>query len=130
MTAFVVRRLAWSVPTLLGVALVTFALLHLAPGGPEYALGGEKATAAQLALIRHSLGLDRSLPEQCWLWLVQLLHGNLGFSYARHQTVASLIAQRLPNINNASRSLRAQRSNLDRGAHYHRDCFVACGSSQ
>lgn len=76
--------------------MLTFALLHIAPGGPALALAGDRATPAQLQQITHQLGLDRPWPQQYGAWLWELLHGNLGFSYARQATVASLIGTRLP----------------------------------
>ncbi len=96
MTAFVVRRLLLALPTLVGVTVLTFVLLHLAPGGPALALAGEKATPAQLARITHELGLDRPWPEQYGAWLGALLRGDLGFSYIRQAPVTALIAARLP----------------------------------
>lgn len=85
-----------AIPTLVGVTILTFVLLHLAPGGPALALVGEKATPAQLAQITHELGLDRPWPEQYGAWLGALLHGDLGFSYIRQAPVTALIAERLP----------------------------------
>lgn len=96
MTAFIVRRLLLAIPTLIGVTLLTFCLIHLAPGGPALALAGEKATPAQIAKITHELGLDRPLYEQYALWAGALLHGDLGFSYIRQTPVMQLIGQRLP----------------------------------
>jgi peptide/nickel transport system permease protein len=96
LTTYLLRRLIVSVPTLLGVTLLTFLLLHLAPGGPEYAIAGENATPARLLEIRHTLGLDQPLPVQYLVWLKSLLHGDLGYSYTRTASVGSLIAERLP----------------------------------
>ncbi|MDQ2817255.1 MAG: ABC transporter permease [Candidatus Eremiobacteraeota bacterium] len=96
MATFVARRLLQSVPTLLGVTVLTFVLLHIAPGGPALALGGEKASPAQVANISRALGLDQPLYEQYWLWLGRLVHGDLGFSFIRQSQVGALIAQRLP----------------------------------
>jgi len=96
LTAFVVRRLLLALLTLVGVTVLTFVLLHLAPGGPALALAGEKATPAQLARITHELGLDRPWPEQYGAWLGALLRGDLGFSYIRQAPVTALIAARLP----------------------------------
>jgi peptide/nickel transport system permease protein len=95
-TNFVLRRLLLAIPTLVGVTIITFALIHLAPGGPALALAGEKATPAQVAAITHELGLDRPWPQQYAMWLNALLHGDLGFSYIRQQPVIGLIAARLP----------------------------------
>lgn len=96
MAVFVVRRLLLAIPTLIGVTLLTFLLIHIAPGGPVAALAGEKATPAQIVALTHQLGLDRPLWVQYAAWLGALLHGDLGFSYNLQQPVTALIAQRLP----------------------------------
>jgi peptide/nickel transport system permease protein len=96
MTNFIVRRLLLAIPTLIGVTIVTFVLVHIAPGGPVAALAGEKATPVQIAALTHQLGLDKPWPQQYALWLGALLHGDLGFSYLKQQPVAALIGQRLP----------------------------------
>ena len=85
-----------AIPTLIGVTLLTFALIHLAPGGPVAALAGEKATPAQIAALTHQLGLDKPIWVQYADWIGALLHGDLGFSYGTQQPVLSLILQRLP----------------------------------
>jgi peptide/nickel transport system permease protein len=95
-TAFILRRLLLAIPTLIGVTLITFAILHLAPGGPAYALAGQDATPAQIAAITHQLGLDQPWPMQYAHWAGGLLHGDLGFSYLRQQPVTTLIGERLP----------------------------------
>ncbi|HEY8312633.1 MAG TPA: ABC transporter permease [Candidatus Baltobacteraceae bacterium] len=96
MTNFVIRRLLLAIPTLIGVTILTFVLIHIAPGGPAYAIAGEKATPAQIAQVTHQLGLDRPLPVQYAVWLGSLLHGDLGFSYIKQAPVVTLLAQRLP----------------------------------
>lgn len=96
MIVFIIRRLAQSVPTIIGVSLLTFLLIHVAPGGPALALAGEKATPTQVAVLTHALGYDRPLHVQYAIWVKALLHGDLGYSYARQAQVATLIAQRLP----------------------------------
>ncbi|MHB1549672.1 MAG: ABC transporter permease [Vulcanimicrobiaceae bacterium] len=96
MSTFIARRLLWSIPTLLGVTMLTFLLIHIAPGGPALALAGQRATPAQIAAVTHALGLDRPLYVQYARWLGALLHGNLGFSYVQQSPVALLVAQRLP----------------------------------
>jgi peptide/nickel transport system permease protein len=96
LTNFVIRRLLLAIPTLIGVTILTFVLIHIAPGGPAYAIAGEKATPAQIAQVTHQLGLDRPLPVQYAVWLGSLLHGDLGFSYIKQAPVVTLLAQRLP----------------------------------
>jgi peptide/nickel transport system permease protein len=93
---FVVRRLLWSLPTLLGVTILTFILIHVAPGGPVLALAGDRATPQQIAQVTHALGLDQPLYVQYAKWIASLVHGDLGFSYVKQAPVAVLIAQRLP----------------------------------
>jgi len=96
MTQFVVRRLLAAIPTLAGVALLAFVLIHIAPGGPVAALVGDRATPVQIAQVTHSLGLDKPLYVQFFAWLSALAHGDLGFSYVRQAPVGRLIAERLP----------------------------------
>lgn len=96
MTTFIIRRLLLAIPTLIGVTILTFCLIHIAPGGPALALAGEKATPAQIARLTHELGLDRPLWEQYAVWVGALLHGDLGFSYIKQTPVLQLIGQRLP----------------------------------
>jgi peptide/nickel transport system permease protein len=96
MINFILRRLLWAIPTLIGVGVVAFVIIHIAPGGPALALAGENATPARVAQITHQLGLDQPLYLQLYVWFVGLLHGDLGYSYQRQESVRSLIAQRLP----------------------------------
>jgi len=81
---------------LLLVSLIVFVLLHLLPGGAARAVLGPRATGAQISAFNHANGLDKPLPVQFLVWLDHLAHGNLGYSYRLNQSVASLIAQRLP----------------------------------
>lgn len=90
------RRLLALVPVTLGVATLTFALLHLVPGDPVIAMLGENATAADVAGLRHQLGLDRPLAVQYVAYLGGLLHGDLGQSISTHEPVSVAIAQRFP----------------------------------
>ncbi len=95
MRGYLVRRLLGTIPMLVGVSIVLFLLLHIAPGGPEAALlGGDisKDTAAQL---RRSLGLDQPLPIQYAKWLGSALRGNLGVSYLQGEPVSRVIHEHL-----------------------------------
>ncbi|HEV2260921.1 MAG TPA: ABC transporter permease [Candidatus Rubrimentiphilum sp.] len=95
MTQFILRRLLLAIPTLIGVTILTFVLLHLAPGNLAQTLAGENATPAQVQRITHELGLDRPIYEQYGIWLGKLVRGDLGFSYAQQASVISLIGERL-----------------------------------
>jgi peptide/nickel transport system permease protein len=94
MLGFVVRRLVATIPVLLVVTFVIFALLNLA-GDPTHLLAGDTASADQIAEIRHAYGLDRALPVRYAMWLSSVLHGDLGRSLLSRQPVDHLIAQRL-----------------------------------
>ena len=77
---YVLRRLAALVPTVLGVTILVFFLIHLVPGDPARTILGNQATPARIALVRHEFGLDRSLPAQYETFMAHLVHGNLGTS--------------------------------------------------
>jgi len=93
---FVVRRLALTVPVLLGVATLVFALIHLIPGDPAQTILGETASEAEVAALRQRLGLDRSLLEQYGGFLTNAARGDLGTSLRNNAPVAQEIGDRLP----------------------------------
>src|SRR6266540_7388797 len=96
------RYLAWrvigSIPTLLGVTVLTFLFIRLIPGDAIAArLGTSTAlTPEQLASLRAYFGLDQPLPVQYWTWLTSLLHGEAGYSIRTGRPVIVEIAERLP----------------------------------
>jgi peptide/nickel transport system permease protein len=96
MYVFILRRLVAMVPVLLGVVIAVFIMVKLAPGDPAAALLGVQATPQELERVRHSMGLDRSWPEQFGIWLAGVLHGDLGSSYISKKPVGELIVTRLP----------------------------------
>jgi len=96
MIVYVLRRLLLLIPVLVGVSLISFALLQLVPGDPALILAGEEATEEVLARIRQEYGLNRPLPIQFLAYLRHALHGDLGISIQSRQPVATLLAQRLP----------------------------------
>jgi peptide/nickel transport system permease protein len=97
MTQFIFRRLLMAVPVLFGITVLVFSILHLIPGNPaQILLFGSSPTPQQIANLDKQLGLTGSIFSQYWNYLVQLLHGNLGFSYSSHQTVAAEIGSQLP----------------------------------
>jgi peptide/nickel transport system permease protein len=93
---YIVNRLIQSVILLFIVALITFVLIHAAPGGPGILMSDQKLTAQQMHQIEAALGLTRPLYIQFWDWLVQLMHGNLGIAYTSDLPVTQMIAVRLP----------------------------------
>ena len=96
MLGFVARRLVLAIPTLFGLLVITFVLIHAAPGDPATALAGDNATPAQIAAIRHKFGLDRPLYEQFGIYVRQIAQLDFGVSAFSSRPVARDIAQRLP----------------------------------
>jgi peptide/nickel transport system permease protein len=94
MTAFVIRRVASVVPTLLLVAVFAFFLVHLTPGDPAAYMLGPLATPAQIRLVRDALDLNLPLQDQFVTWFAGLLHGNLGESLFMSIPVSLAIWQR------------------------------------
>jgi len=90
------RHLVLVIPTLLGVVTLVFAFLHLVPGDPVEIMLGESAAPADVAALRHDLGLDRPLPAQYARFLVRVAHGDLGQSIAFRAPVAAVIGDRYP----------------------------------
>lgn len=90
-------RLAAAVPTLFGVVVVTFLLTRVLPGDPAvFFASNPTMTAADVEAVRAGLGLDRPLPVQFWLYLGDLLRGDLGHSLHTGQTVVAELSRRLP----------------------------------
>jgi len=94
--AYILRRLLQAIPVLLGVTVLVFFMIHLVPGDPARTMLGVHATPQRVAALHHEWGLDRSVPEQYWLYLKRLLHGNLGTSLFYRVSTSSLITGRLP----------------------------------
>ncbi len=95
MTAYLLRRLGTSIIVLIGISIFIFVLLHAIYPSPARAVLGLRANTAQVAAFNKSNGFDDPLIVQYLRYMNNLLHGNLGFSFAENQTVASLFGQRL-----------------------------------
>jgi ABC-type dipeptide/oligopeptide/nickel transport system permease component len=78
--AYVARRLLLAVPVLLGVSVLVFAVLHLAPGDPAAIMLGAQATREDVERLRRDLGLDQPLPVQYLRWISHVVRGDLGRS--------------------------------------------------
>jgi peptide/nickel transport system permease protein len=87
MLAYLARRVVYTVPILFGVALVCFALVHIAPGDPLVSVLPPDASADLQAMLRTLYGFDRSYPEQFGRWLWRAAHGDLGTSIATGRPV-------------------------------------------
>ena len=95
MFAFLVKRIAATVPVLLIVAVLVFLLLRLTPGDPGAIIAGDAASPENIAKIRENFGLDKPLPVQFGIWFGNLMRGDLGESYFFKIKVAALIGQRI-----------------------------------
>jgi len=95
MLTFMLRRVLATIPVMLMVAVIVFAILRLTPGDPAAIIAGETATPEQLAQIRQLMGLDQPIYTQFFLWIGRLLHGDLGTSLLSGTAVSSMIADRM-----------------------------------
>jgi peptide/nickel transport system permease protein len=95
MTGFILRRLLAAVGVLWAMTLVIFAIVHILPGNVAYAILGEYATPAAVAVLEEKLGLNDPLPVQYWHWLRALLHGDFGRSLVMERPAAPVILEAL-----------------------------------
>jgi ABC-type dipeptide/oligopeptide/nickel transport system permease component len=96
MIRYLLLRLALLVPTLLGVLMITFALLYVAPGDPVLAIVGERADSATIATVRRQLHLDDPLPLRFGRYVANVARGDLGRSYVTRRPIARELLQRFP----------------------------------
>ena len=96
MGTFLLRRLLLAIPTLVGVLVVVFALLYIAPGDPVMEMVGERADSATIAQLRRQLHLDEPRPKQFAAYASGVLHGDLGTSFITGRPIARDIAERFP----------------------------------
>ena len=91
------RRLLLAIPTLIGVALVVFTILKMAPGDPALTMVGERADEATIQQIRDDLGLDEPVPVQFVRYLSMVGRGQLGRSYYSNRPVSLSLLEKFPN---------------------------------
>jgi len=96
MLAFIVRRVAIIVPTLLFVTILIFGLQQLLPGDPAVVLAGEERDPNVVAYLREKLHLDEPLPVRYFYWIKGVVHGDLGESLRMQKPVSELIMEKLP----------------------------------
>ncbi|MGA7088586.1 MAG: ABC transporter permease [Candidatus Dormiibacterota bacterium] len=96
MIGFILRRFGQSIVVVIGVTIATFILLHLLPGSPIRAILGPRATPLAIHQLTVELGLNKPIPTQYAVWVNNLVHLNLGYSYKLDQPVTALLAERIP----------------------------------
>ena len=97
MLTYLLRRLLYTLPIMVGVALVCFALVHLAPGDPLVSILPPDASVDLQNQLRTLYGFDRSLPEQFAGWVWRALQGDLGTSIASNRAVADEVLKAVGN---------------------------------
>ena len=97
MWGYILRRLLFGIPTLLGVTIIVFSLLHLSPGDPVSAMVPADAPQELVDMIKRQMGLDQPLPVQYWRWLRRVVQGDLGNSLATRRPVLGEIRGALGN---------------------------------
>ncbi len=97
MGGYVLRRVLFTIPTLIGISLIIFFMVRLLPGDYIDILGGDTSiTEEQKAASRAQLGLDGSYVEQYWRWVSGIFHGDFGFSFRNTEPVSDVLIHALP----------------------------------
>ena len=92
---YILRRLLASIPVVILVGVMTFSILHIAPGDPAVLMAGEEATPADVEAMRVALGFDTPFIVQFGKWSGRLLRGDLGTSIFSQHTIVSLMKPRI-----------------------------------
>ena len=92
---YILRRLLASIPVVILVGVMTFSILHIAPGDPAVLMAGEEATPADVEAMRVALGFDKPFIVQFGKWAGRLLQGDLGTSIFSQHTIVSLMKPRI-----------------------------------
>src|SRR5947209_7003912 len=92
---YVLRRLLQVVPAVAAILVITFGVIHLAPGDPVDAVASGNGDAQYYAFMRHKFGLDKPVVEQFRIYAANVLRGDLGVSFAQGDRVSTLIRKRL-----------------------------------
>lgn len=93
---YIIKRLFTVIPTLIGVSILVFLMINLIPGDPAQAMLYPKGTPAEIAALRHKLGLDLPLVKQYINWVINVAHFDFGYSVRSGEKVISVIANRIP----------------------------------
>ena len=94
--ALIVNRLAWFVPTVLGLMVITFTISHVIPADPVAFAAGENATREQIEALREKLGFDQPTHVQLVRYVGAVLRGDMGTSLYTSRPISQDLASRLP----------------------------------
>lgn len=95
MIKYIMRRVLLMIPIALGVTVVVFSIMHLAPGDPARIMLGVQATPEQVAALRAKLGLDQPIYVQYFRWITGVIKGDWGYSIQTGQPVLEIILERI-----------------------------------
>ncbi len=96
MFSYIVKRLLWAIPTLFGVSLIVFFMVHLAPGDPALALLGDHANKESVEKLREEMGLNKPLYVQYAIFVSKAISGDFGNSFKSKQPVLDEFMERFP----------------------------------
>ena len=98
MRNFILRRLVYAIPTLIGISIITFVIVRMSPGDPIrlFTFGQRDITGEDIARLRHAYGLDKPIPLQYVDWLIAMVQLNFGQSFIYHQDAFQLLLTRVP----------------------------------
>jgi peptide/nickel transport system permease protein len=87
--SYLLRRLVGFAAVMVGISIITFGISHLVPTDPAFVALGDHATDAQIEAFREKYGLNKPVPEQYWIYVTNLVHGDLGISLRTRRPVAA-----------------------------------------
>lgn len=96
MLSYIIKRLLWAIPTLLGVSVLVFSMVHLAPGDPALVMLGEHASKEAVDALNEQMGLNKPLLEQYYIFISQVVQGNFGISTTSGEPVMDEFLERFP----------------------------------
>ena len=95
MAAYIAKRLLAAIPVLFGLSIIVFLIMAMIPGDPATAILGSYATPENVERLNRQLGLDRSIPEQYFIWIGNILQGDFGRSMSLNRPVIDEVLERL-----------------------------------
>lgn len=94
MSGYILKRLLSAIPVLIGITVIVFLIMALIPGDPATAILGSYATPENVEKLNRDLGLDKSLVQQYFIWLGNMLQGDFGTSFALNRPVLDEVLER------------------------------------
>ncbi|GKU80782.1 ABC transporter permease [Niallia sp. NCCP-28] len=97
MLRYILKRILSTIPVLFGVTIIVFLLIQMIPGDPAKSILGSDATPGAVKALRDEMGLNEPLLTQYGLWMMDLLKGDLGYSYTLHKPIIDELLPRFVN---------------------------------